>query len=388
MYALSEYSECTRLAGVVIAWNVLQHFYPYFDVVDVDWDRQLTRALERTLADESGEDYFDTLREMAAALNDGQATIDHPRYRPSGYLPFEIDRVEGKIVVDSAGHSLVERGDVIEVVDGIDAGVALERVESLLSGSPQLKRTRALFLLGAGEAGSSIAMTVRRGEDLLDVEIRLEPPGGTAVKVGPEKIEEIEDGIFYVDLSRAAMPEISERMAELAIARGVIFDLRGYLHGNQELIGHLLSESDTSMDWMRVPQIIYPDHVGPAGWSETGWAMQPLEPRIGGKVAFITNATAISYAESFMGLVEGFGIGEIVGQPTAGTNGNVNPMMLPGGFSFPWTGTKVVKLDGSQHHLIGVRPTVSVKRTIQGVREGRDELLEKALEIVDSETTE
>ena len=63
-------------------------------------------------------------------------------------------------------------------------------------------------------------------------------------------------------------------------------------------------------------------------------------------------------------------------------------MMLPGGFSFPWTGMKVVKLDGSQHHLIGVRPTVSVKRTIQGVREGRDELLEKALEIVDSETTE
>ena len=48
----------------------------------------------------------------------------------------------------------------------------------------------------------------------------------------------------------------------------------------------------------------------------------------------------------------------------------------------------MVKLDGSQHHLIGVRPTVSVKRTIQGVREGRDELLEKALEIVDSETTE
>jgi hypothetical protein len=43
---------------------------------------------------------------------------------------------------------------------------------------------------------------------------------------------------------------------------------------------------------------------------------------------------------------------------------------------------KVLKHDGSQHHLIGIQPTVPANRTIRGVIEGRDELLEKALEIV------
>jgi len=43
---------------------------------------------------------------------------------------------------------------------------------------------------------------------------------------------------------------------------------------------------------------------------------------------------------------------------------------------------KVYKHDGSQHHLIGIQPTVPAVRTIQGVREGRDELFEKALEII------
>jgi hypothetical protein len=43
---------------------------------------------------------------------------------------------------------------------------------------------------------------------------------------------------------------------------------------------------------------------------------------------------------------------------------------------------KVLKHDGSQHHLIGIQPTIPVERTIQGVIEGRDEFLEKALEIV------
>jgi C-terminal processing protease CtpA/Prc len=83
-----------------------------------------------------------------------------------------------------------------------------------------------------------------------------------------------------------------------------------------------------------------------------------------------------------MGFIEGYRLAEIVGQPTAGTNGNVNPLMLPGGFRISWTGMKVVKHDGSQHHLIGIQPTVPMERTIQGVIEGRDEFLEKALEII------
>ena len=43
---------------------------------------------------------------------------------------------------------------------------------------------------------------------------------------------------------------------------------------------------------------------------------------------------------------------------------------------------KVLKHDGSQQHLIGIQPTVPVERTIRGVAEGRDELLEKAAEVV------
>jgi len=56
--------------------------------------------------------------------------------------------------------------------------------------------------------------------------------------------------------------------------------------------------------------------------------------------------------------------------------------MLPGGYSVSWTGMKVVKHDGSQHHTIGILPTVPCRRTLAGVAAGRDELLEKALELI------
>ncbi len=110
----------------------------------------------------------------------------------------------------------------------------------------------------------------------------------------------------------------------------------------------------------------------------------PEEPQITGDVAFLTGPGAISYAESIMGIVGHYDLGTIVGQPTAGTNGNVNPFELPGGYKVWWTGMRVRKHDGSQHHLVGIRPDIEAERTIEGVRNGRDEMLEKALEVLRS----
>jgi C-terminal processing protease CtpA/Prc len=101
------------------------------------------------------------------------------------------------------------------------------------------------------------------------------------------------------------------------------------------------------------------------------------------KKVFLTDGRAISYAESCMGIVEHYKIGEIVGEATAGTNGNVNPLRLPGGYSFTWTGMKVLKHDGSQHHGVGIAPTIPVMRTRAGVASGVDEVLERGLKALE-----
>ena len=151
------------------------------------------------------------------------------------------------------------------------------------------------------------------------------------------------------------------------------------------MLQHLLTVPDTSSAWMRVPRTLYPDRQRPVGYRPGGGHLQPSQPHIGGRVAFITDGHAISYAESVMGYVEGYQLGAIVGQPTAGTNGNVNPFTLPGGLTVVWTGMQVLKHDGSQHHLVGVQPTVPAVRTIEGVRARRDELLDVALQVVRGE---
>ncbi|MFT3685047.1 MAG: S41 family peptidase [Phycisphaerales bacterium] len=110
-----------------------------------------------------------------------------------------------------------------------------------------------------------------------------------------------------------------------------------------------------------------------------------MEPRLGGPsqpVVFLTDGRAISYAESVMGIVEAYKLGDIVGGPTAGTNGNINPFTLPGGYSVIWTGMRVIKHDGSRHHGVGITPTVPCEPTPAGLAAGRDEVLEKAVEVI------
>ena len=41
---------------------------------------------------------------------------------------------------------------------------------------------------------------------------------------------------------------------------------------------------------------------------------------------------------------------------------------------------KVINRDGTQNHLIGIEPDVTILPTIAGIREGRDEVLERGLE--------
>jgi hypothetical protein len=288
--------------------------------------------------------------------------------------------------------SLPAPGDIVTEINGVPAKRALDAEETFISGAtPQWRRFRALVSLRGGPEHSTLALMT---EDRLGkkqafmIPRSLPSPRYDALGAGRLRpTGRIADGIYYVNLSVSSMAEIDSLMPALASARGVICDLRGYPNGNHELISHLLTAGDTSSHWMGVPKTIYPDRKMPAGYDYQGWGLQPKSPHIAGKVVFLTGGRAVSYAESYMSFIEHYRLAEIVGEPTAGTNGNINPFVLPGGYRVVWTGMRVTRHDGSPHHGIGIRPTVPVHPTITGIREGRDEQFEAALHLIPPQET-
>ncbi len=285
--------EAVRLGDVVIAWNVFQHFYPYFEVLEADWDAELTRALREALDDRDGQEFHQTLRRLVASLRDGHGGVYHAEYARGALLPFAVDWIEGRVVVTATGDSLIRRGDVVLTVDGRAAEEVLVEEERFISGSDQWRRYRALQSFGAGTEGSVARLVVERSGKRQEIAVERTRREGIE-EPRPRSIEQIENGIFYVDLSRASMSAIRARIEELAVAAGVIFDLRGYPRDNTPVIGHLLDRPDTSWAWMRIPQIIYPDREKAVGYQNHGWGLQPLQPHIAGRVVFLTVGRAIS----------------------------------------------------------------------------------------------
>ncbi len=65
----------------------------------------------------------------------------------------------------------------------------------------------------------------------------------------------------------------------------------------------------------------------------------------------------------------------------------MNFIPLPAGGRGMWTGMDVRKHDHSPFYGVGFVPDFPVARTIQSVKEGRDEFLEKAIEVIEQSAT-
>jgi C-terminal processing protease CtpA/Prc len=72
----------------------------------------------------------------------------------------------------------------------------------------------------------------------------------------------------------------------------------------------------------------------------------------------------------------------IVGSPTVGANGDVTSVVLPGGLVAWFSGHDGRHADGRQLQRVGLQPDVFVRPTLAGVRAGRDEVLERAMAIL------
>jgi C-terminal processing protease CtpA/Prc len=367
-----------RLATVMLAWNILEHFYPYFDVVSADWDQQLQIALGKAATDATETDFFVTLNQLLVALHDGHGSLAGPGVPRATPLPIFVELIEEKVVVTAVveGVTNVQPGDIVRRVDGIAAREIHERIAGQLPTSTRPQTQDIAHRFGSGPHGTEAVLEVEDANGGLR-RVSLRRSGGYAdpARKRPPMVHEIKLGTWYVDITRISDADFKEALPRLEKARGIIFDVRGYPKCSPGWLGHLTSAPLQSAHW-NIATKHRPDHV--TEWVTSRWAIPPTEPQLTENRVFLTDRSAISYSETILGIVEAYDLGPILGEATAGTNGNINPTSLPLGYQMIWTGMKVLKHDGTRHHGIGIHPDIAVPRTIRGIREGRDEQLERA----------
>jgi hypothetical protein len=254
----------TRLAAVVIAWNMLQHFYPYFDVIDTNWPSVLDSSLTRAAMDSDTKSFLDTLQSLAVQLNDAHAGVIHAGNRGSYRPAVTWDWAENRVVVArvNAKGGDIHPGDLLVSIDGRPVDELLNERKQRISGATESwKRYLARVELAEGGPNTEVQLEFESRATGEKYTQRLPRTVGlTPFPVEPaiENFKEVLPGVYYVNLTQMPDAEVEAICSKLATAKGVILDTRGYTRTSTQILGHFTEAPMNSQQW-HVPLVVRPD---------------------------------------------------------------------------------------------------------------------------------
>jgi len=187
--------------------------------------------------------------------------------------------------------------------------------------------------------------------------------------------------IGYINMKYLVMKDADAVMDSLSNTKGIIIDLRNY--PNNRVWTAIAARLCT--DKFLPVRMVYPDLSYPGLYKyhfdrfEGKENKQPYK----GKVTILVNAFSKSHAEfSAIGLQAATKT-ITIGSATAGANGDVVERFPLPGRIFTWfSGLGVYYPDGTVAQKNGVKIDIVCKPTIKGVQQGKDELVEKAVSVI------
>jgi C-terminal processing protease CtpA/Prc len=384
-----------RLLALYRFWTVIHYFYPYKHLMDRDWDGVLTEFLPRFLAAKDLREYTLTVAEMSTHVPDSHTWVissDMAQFLGVAPPPLGLRWIEDAAVVTELRDEQIARdkglqlGDVVVKVDGepVDKRMALLG-KYLAASTPQGHKAYILLYLLNGPDKSVCKLTVR-GVDgkTRDVELPRRREYWSSTTPHKHEVFEILPGnVGYVDLTRLLPAQVDAMLEKLKGTKAIVFDLRGYPKGviwtlaprlNIKKARYaasfqrpLVSGAETDGNYFAMASIYSTDR-----WIYKGQTVTLIDER------------AISQSEHTGLFLEAACDTKFIGSHTQGANGDVTDLVLPGGISVVFGGHDVRHADGRQLQRIGLVPHIEIRPTIKGIREGKDEVLDRALTFLET----
>jgi C-terminal processing protease CtpA/Prc len=392
LYPSREY----RLLALFRLWNVIQLFYPYKHLLDRDWDEALTTFLPRFEKAKDAAEYALAVAELSARVQDGHTTLrGHPELEKRGIsgvnAPFELMELDGKPVVmevrDAEAAPGLARGQVVETLDGKPFAERVKALEPYVTAShPVHLRHRLLARALVGPEGSQATVGVRDASGQ-EKQVRFtrsiksfqKPRQGEAWRLLP-------DNIGYVDLTRLQTPDVPTVFEKLKNTKALVFDMRGYPNGTAWAIAPYLNTRKARYAAVFERNLVSADD-GNSRYKFFQELPRAEVPLYRGRTVMLVDERAISQSEHSGLFFEAANGTTFIGSPSAGANGDITDMVLPGGITLVFTGHDVRHLDGRQLQRVGLRPQVYVRPTLPGLQAGKDEVLDRALEFLKGTST-
>lgn len=382
-----------RLLALARLWNIVRYWSPYRDLTDTPWPEVLRTAIPRLFMPLDKDDYAREMIRAIAEIRDTHANLwGSLHVRPPGgscVLDAGFRFVEGEAVVWallSPNTTELEVGDVLIELDGQAVKQLVDEWSPYFAASNMPTRLRDIGRkLSVGPCGKS-HLRVRRNVDGEDREVNLvaerkERDKGTALETlrrdrKGDTYQALSDEVAYIKLSTIKLDEVKDLVERARGKTGLVIDIRNYPGAFVvfELGTRLITESRSFARSTRAD----PSNPGAFIWGEPR-SLDPITPAFEGKVAILVDEVSQSQAEYTAMALRVSPRAIVVGSTTAGADGNISPIPLPGGLRTMISGIGVFYPDKTPTQRIGIVVDIEATPTIDGIRAGRDEVLEAAL---------
>ncbi len=431
-YSTSFPDKNLRLLALYRYWNIIQYFFPYKYLTNKKWDEVLREYIPVFINAKTALEYQLAVIQLAGETNDTHARLllgenetdllRGTRYAPlrtneidslrgTRYAPFQVRFIENKLTViayfkpklkETAG---LEIGDFITHINGKKIEYIIDSIKAYYPASNEAARMyyMATDLVRSNNKSIHIVYnssgTIKQKELTMyeRSDLNMDKPN-SKLSYNSIMINNDSEFIGYITLETIKDTEISHIKESFKNAKGIIIDIRNYPATFVPFaLGEFFTPKRKSFAKSTTGNLNNP---GEFYFSlNVSFLNNNVENRdnlydfkkpisenyFQGKLVVIVNEATISQAEyTAMALKAGENT-VIVGSQTQGADGNVSLIPLPGGIKAGISGIGIYYPDGQGTQRIGIVPDIEIKTTIQGIREGRDELLEKAIELIQNE---
>ncbi|XTR38696.1 S41 family peptidase [Paraclostridium tenue] len=378
-----------KLLSLFRYWNIIEYYYPYKDIIEENWDSVLTEFIPKFIKTKDELEYKLAISELTTKIHDPHAMVSDTngtleKYRGDKYAPIEFGLIENQIVIKNVlpkyeKECKLKKGDIVLKINDKDIFEVIKEKSKYASLSKKSAIVNRLQYELFATSKDSMNLTIKRDDNKITQNVKCYPDINM-FDIDEDSHKLIDKNIGYINPGKLAEGEIDKIMDKFMDTKGLIVDLRYYPSDfivyslGKYLMPKEVTFAKTSVPNQSVPGefILYEDlKVG-----------SDNKNYYKGKVMILMNERSQSQSEFTVMSLRNAPNAKVIGSDSIGTDGNVASFSLPGGVNTLITGVGIYNPDKSQTQRIGIKPDIYIEPTIQGIKEGRDELLEKAIEII------
>lgn len=384
-------AEGQRLLAMFRFWSAARYYFPYMYVNGGDWDAVLPEFIPRLMAATNAVSYQLAIAEMTTRLHDAHVQLVSPtldRLFGTGVPAFQARVIDGQVVVwktpaDWRPETALQAGDVITRVESERVADRRRRLAKYIAAGNDAVFERKLLSLMLRGQGDSATYTVDRDGRSLTRRVAMARPADSPTpptypvselaKVLPNT------NIGYINMGDLNLGQVDSAIAIVGKTDGVVMDVRNYPRGTMYKFAEFFNADPRPFATFTTVDSTYPGRIE---WHKAITAGRANPSYYRGRVAILVDERTQSHAEFTAMALRTAPESKVIGSQTAGADGNVTFLNLPGGIRTLFTGLGVYYPNGTKTQRVGIVPDIEIRPTLAGVRAGRDEVLDRALEYI------